>query len=340
MPLLMAPAGPAPGTRRRGVLVWASRTLLALLAIAVLLPVVGALYEAVMARGDAARYPAPGQLVDVGGHRLHLHCTGEGGPTVVLASGAGGFSAEWALVQPDLAKTNRVCVFDRAGLGWSEAGPAPRSPGRIADELHALLTTAGVPGPYVLVAHSAGARSVRLFTQRHPELVAGMVLVDPRSEYVDDRLSPEQVAAERREVEEFEGMIESASRFGLVRLIWAQVWPEFLPSTANLSPQTRDVLGMLQARGQHLTTGRQEYEAAWADNDELRDASLGDVPLAVIGAGQMVDRMPYWPESLEYQASLSARGELIVAKGVSHSIHWERPELVVSAVRAIVGAAR
>src|SRR5262245_44665980 len=134
------------------------RTLLGLLGLLLALCGAGAGYEAIMAIGDEARYPPPGQMVDVGGYRLHIQCMGAGTPTVVLNSGAGGFSAEWSLIQPELAKTTRVCAFDRAGLGWSDPGPEPRTPARIADELDALLTHAGIKGPLVLVAHSAGGK--------------------------------------------------------------------------------------------------------------------------------------------------------------------------------------
>src|SRR5690349_21028102 len=147
----------SPAARRsRRILRWIGRALLGLLAFVLSLAALGAIYEAIMAAGDAARYPAPGRLVDVGGYRLHLYCVGQGSPTVVLASGAGGFSAEWSIVQPQIAASARVCAFDRAGLGWSEVGPGPRTPAQIADELHTLLVQAGEPGPYLLVAHSAG----------------------------------------------------------------------------------------------------------------------------------------------------------------------------------------
>ena len=104
------------------------RALLGVLALLIGLVGLGAGYEAIMATGDATRYPPPGQLVDVGGYRMHISCMGTGTPTVVLNSGAGGFSAEWSLVQPELAKTTRVCAFDRAGLGWSEPGARAAQP--------------------------------------------------------------------------------------------------------------------------------------------------------------------------------------------------------------------
>ena len=111
----------------------------------------GAGGEALAEAADARAYPPPGQLVDVGGHRLHLHCVGTGSPTVVVDAGLGDWSASWSSrVQPDAARTTRVCTNDRAGLGWSDVGPLPRTAGQVAHELHTLLRQARVSGPYVL----------------------------------------------------------------------------------------------------------------------------------------------------------------------------------------------
>ena len=142
-----AVASPQPERRRNRWLLWAGRILLGLLALIVLLAASGAAYESIMATGDARRYPSPGQLVDVGGHRLHLHCVGQGSPTVVLDAGLGEFSLAWGAVQPQAATSTRVCAYDRAGLGWSEPGPSPRSPQQFAAELHMLLTKSGGKGP-------------------------------------------------------------------------------------------------------------------------------------------------------------------------------------------------
>jgi pimeloyl-ACP methyl ester carboxylesterase len=123
----------------------------------------------------------PGQLIDVGGWRLHLNCTGSASssqPTVILEAGKGDFSVEWALVQPGVSKFARVCSYDRAGDGWSEMGPYPRTMRQIVHELHALLEKAGVKPPFVLVGHSYGGWLVRLYASTYPSEVAGMVLVD------------------------------------------------------------------------------------------------------------------------------------------------------------------
>ena len=121
----------------------------------------------------------PGQLVSLDTHRLHLYCTGHGTPPVVFDAALGGSSLSWTYVQPAVAAFTTACTYDRAGFGWSDAGPLPRTAGRIADELHTLLTTAAIAPPFVLVGHSFGAFSIRAYAARHPKDVAGLVFVDP-----------------------------------------------------------------------------------------------------------------------------------------------------------------
>ena len=217
----------SPQLRRRPnrLVFWTVRILLGLLALIVVLALGGATYEAIMAARDGKRYPPPGQLVDVGGYRLHLHCIGQGSPTVVLDAGLGAFSLDWGAVQPHIATSTRVCAYDRAGLGWSDPGPTPRSPQQSASELHALLTKGGVEGPYVLVAHSISGKTARLFASQHPDEVAGMVLVDARHEHVDDHRAPARLAADDAEQRQFQNMIRWMARFGVVRLLWAPAWP-------------------------------------------------------------------------------------------------------------------
>jgi len=127
-------------------------------------------------------YSPPGKLVDVGGYRLHLNCTGKSGPTVVLIAGGGDFSFDWGLVQPDVSRFTRVCSYDRAGLAWSDPGPTPRTMRQDAYELHTLLKAARIKAPYVLVGHSIGGLIARVYAEQYPDEVAGMVLVDSTHE--------------------------------------------------------------------------------------------------------------------------------------------------------------
>ena len=170
------PEPASPSKRRgRGCLVWLGGSVAVLLGLMLL----GAGYESVAEAADVRAYPPPGQLVDVGGYRLHLHCVGTGSPTVVIEAGLGDWSASWSSwVQPEAARTTRVCTYDRAGMGWSEAGPLPRTAEHFAAELHTLLHQGGVPGPYVLVGHSMGGLPVRVFAHAYAAEVAGVVLIE------------------------------------------------------------------------------------------------------------------------------------------------------------------
>ena len=139
----------------------------------------GVVYQWIGLRRDAALYPPPGRLVKAGAHRLHVYEMGQGSPAVILESGISATSVNWRYVQTAIAKFTRVLSYDRAGLGWSDPARTPRNACQISDELQEMLQAAQVPPPYVLVAHSFGALVVRLYAMRHPDDIAGIVLVDP-----------------------------------------------------------------------------------------------------------------------------------------------------------------
>ena len=213
------PNPPAAVRRSNQIVRRIGRTLLGLLALLIGLALLGASYEAIMAAGDTERYPPAGRLVDVGGFRLHLHCIGEGSPTVIMEAGGGGNVLHWMLVQPAIAQSTRVCAYDRAGMGWSEPGPLPRTPQRIVAELHTLLGTAGIPGPYILMGHSIGGKYMRLYASQYPQDVAGMVLVDARHENVDAAMTPTMRADDRSQVQMQQRIYWSLGRLGVMRLL-------------------------------------------------------------------------------------------------------------------------
>jgi pimeloyl-ACP methyl ester carboxylesterase len=154
--------------------------LLIILTVLVGLLVTGAIYQAIATRLDKRRFPPPGQLVDVGGHRLHLNVTGSSGdrPTVILEAGMASISSNWGWVQQELAKTTQVVSYDRAGLGWSDTGEKPLDAAKSARELHTALKKSNINGRYVLAGHSYGGLVVRMFAELYPDEVAGIVLVD------------------------------------------------------------------------------------------------------------------------------------------------------------------
>lgn len=315
---------------------WLGRGLAWVAGAIAILALVGASYEAVAALGDARRYPMPGLLVDIGGYRLHLHCVGAGSPTVVLDAGLSGSSLDWNLVQTELGRTTRVCAYDRAGMGWSDPGPQPRTPSQIAGELHTLLSNAGVAGPYVLVGHSLAGKNVRLFAQQHPDAVAGMVLIDARGEYVDANTAPGDVRAFQLMIAGQAGLYRIARSLGLVRLIGAELWG------APAMPRETRIEGML------LTTSARAVDAQTAEGLERAtdDAQLqagpwlGERPLIVLASEQNMEGLPYWAEAQRRLAALSVNGRLVVPAGSGHSIHWEQPALVIDAVRQVVADVR
>jgi len=148
-------------------------------AFLLLFVLLGVAYQAWGTHRDGRLYPPPGRLVDIGSHRLHLLESGQGSPTILLEAGLMSTVLSWSRLQSELAKSFHVVSYDRAGLGWSDPGPMPRTADRIVDELHTLLKRAGITPPYILVGHSFGGLTMPLFAGRFPDEVAGMVLVDP-----------------------------------------------------------------------------------------------------------------------------------------------------------------
>lgn len=326
------------GTRGRRVLRAFARAVGVILALIVGLAAAGASYEAIAAGGDAKAYPPPGRLVDVGGYRLHIQCVGTGSPAVVLDAGLGSMSHAWNLVQTEMGQTTQVCAYDRAGMGWSDPGPQPRTPGHIARELHTLLTNAGIPGPYVMVGHSAAGKNVRMFALQYPDQVAGMVLVDTRSEVADSPVAPGASAAQDLgQVTGSEWSLYGAlRRVGLVRLIGASQ-----SGSSALSHQTRTEIALLSTGQRALDASAAESLAMTADNAQLQAApSLGNLPLIVLAADESMEMIPRWPEAQHQQAALSTNGRLIVVEKSGHPIQVDHPAVVIDAVQQVVAQVR
>jgi pimeloyl-ACP methyl ester carboxylesterase len=328
-----APNGLATGSKRIRRILLGLGVVLALIAG---LALAGAGYEAIAARGDAQAYPPPGRLIDVGGYSLHIQCVGTGSPTVVLDAGLGGTSLDWSLVQTQSGQMTRVCAYDRAGMGWSESGPTPRTPAQIAGELHTLLGNAGIAGPYILVGHSLAGKNVRMFALQHPDEVTGMVLVDARSEYVDEHTSPAEVQAFQQAVAVEGNLYRLARRLGLARLFGAS-----LEGAEAMTDETRLQMALFASGERGLDATFAEALDRATDDSQLQAApSLGDLPLIVLAAGESMEQIPYWPEAQRQQAALSTNGHLIVVEGSGHAIHAEQPALVVDALQQVVDEAR
>lgn len=295
----------------------------------------GATYETIAGSSDLATYPAAGRLVDVGGYRMHLDCRGEGSPTVVMDAGLGASSLDWSLVQADIAGTTRVCTYDRAGIGRSDPSPLPRTPGHIAEELHMLLTHAGVTGPYILVGHSLAGKNVRLFASAHPDEVAGLVLVDARSEHVD-ALTP------KAEVEAFgvalgiQGALYSvARRFGVARAFGAS-----LAGVPLLSPTIATEMALLMTQADAIDETTKEGLARSADDAALASSTLGSMPLVVIASAASMAEIPNWSAAQHELAALSTRGRLVIAEHSGHAVQLEEPGIVIDGIGQVLAEVR
>jgi pimeloyl-ACP methyl ester carboxylesterase len=266
-------------TRSHGFRFWITRILLGLLALMMVLAASGAGYEAIMAAGDATRYPPPGRLVDVGGYRLHINCGGAGSPTVVLEGGMFASSSMWAWAQPELAQHTRVCAYDRAGLGWSDSGSAPRDARQIADELHTLLANAGETGPFVLVGHSLGGVSTRVYAVQYSDDIAGVVLVEATHPEVLTRL-PAELAAGFTPPEWQLSLFGILGRVGVARAINLLV-----PDLKDLPPAQRSAVTALNLSTRSLETIAAEMGAMVPSLVQARAAAdLGATPLLVLSA--------------------------------------------------------
>src|SRR5919199_2206337 len=206
---------------RRDLRSRSGRSLLYPVIVFLALASVGGAYATVGAATDALADTMPGQLIDVGGHRLHLNCTGSGSPTVVLQPGAGEMSSNFGWITPSVARNTRVCVYDRPGRGWSEPVDTPQDGLQIAADLHTLLQRGGVPGPYVLAGHSFGGLYVLTYAHRYPEQVAGMVLIDctnPAPAARARTASPPYQAGSYDVLGRVSALLSGSARLGLPRL--------------------------------------------------------------------------------------------------------------------------
>jgi pimeloyl-ACP methyl ester carboxylesterase len=297
---------------------------------------------------DWDRAPAPlGKLVDIGGRKLHLHCTGMGSPTVIVENGSSGFSIDWSLVQPQVASFTRICTYDRAGFAWSDPGPEINTVEETMDDLYLLLRTASIPPPYILVGQSIGGLYVRAYQRRHPGDVVGMVLVDATPEedahylangkdkvgiemtydemkgaYAPLLLKPAPTPELPNEVEEpIDRLPPDLQRDRM--WAWRKFDREYLPDNAHwwISAESwkEEFVALRRAR---LSTPH----------------VLGDLPLVVLRRGRRTDAELNRREA--ELALMSRRGEERVAPESDHYIHLYQPDLVAKAIRDVFDASR
>jgi len=326
-----------------GALVFAGK---AVVSIAVLILAAGLVFQWCATKLDERRYPMPGVMVEVHGHRMHLDCRGEGGPTVVLDAGLGDSASTWALVQPEVAKFARVCSYDRPGYGWSEKSSGERDSRHVAAELEDLLLQAHIAGPYLLVGHSFGGYNQLVFQSLYPDQVVGIVLVDSSHPDQGNRLpgpSMEQYAADMR-------WKARAAPLGVQRLMgWCRDDYTF-PNAPQAWQQVAPVSIALDCRSSVFPTTVDELLAFRESGRQVAAVTtLHALPLIVlshdpeVGSGFPSERDPelekQWNAMQEELRALSTNSKRVIARTSRHYVESYRAELVIQAIREVLTAA-
>jgi pimeloyl-ACP methyl ester carboxylesterase len=333
--------------------------LLLILAIGVVLIVAGAIYQAAGAATDRRRYPPPGRMIDMGGRRLHLIDSGVDGPPVVFESGISATCLNWTQVRSEVEGFARACTYDRAWLGWSDPATSVQTTSVIIDELHALLEAVRIPRPYILTGHSFGGMLVCAYAAKYPEEVAGLVLVDPLSPREWLEVSEAQARMLQR------GVMLARRGAGLARVGVVRASLALLMGGGRRIPR---MVAKLSSGRAESTLSRLVGEvrkmppetwplvrAHWCQPKsfqglaaylELLPASAaqaaaigepGPIPVTVLSAATAT------PEQLEERDALarrSPRGRHIIARKSGHWIQLDEPDLVIAAVREMVGLIR
>ncbi|HJQ14606.1 MAG TPA: alpha/beta hydrolase [Anaerolineales bacterium] len=306
--------------RMRGCVSWLGW--IAILIIGLLL--FGYLYEPWAEARDAKAYPPPGKLVDVGGYRLHIHCTGSGSPTVVIEAGWGDSSAGWGWVQPEVAKTTRVCTYDRAGMGWSESSPEPRTAREFAKELHTLLANVNEPGPYVLVGHSMGGFSILVYAHDYPDEVSGLVLVDSQA------LPAANATPKPTPKPGGTSLVSLMARIGLVRVLAGP-----LGAIQDLQPEAKQAYTAYSVIPRSAQTQWDEFVGMSEGGAQAKAVTtLGALPVIVLSA--VLDDTADHAASQAGFLQLSTNSQQLFAEQSGHRIMIEQPEAAVAAIVKMV----
>lgn len=322
-----------PGRRRflRGVV---GLGLLALLGV-------GAMTQSVLTGQERGRYAAPGRMVTVGEHRLHLNCQGSGQPLVLLESGLSGWSQDWARVQPALARHTTVCSYDRAGYAWSDEAPAARTGLLAVEDLRTLLRNAGLQGPMVLVGHSWGGMLAQMLAQTHPEEVLGLVLVDALHHDQTASMDPAAHARYSRTMQLLTGSATWLAPLGLTRLAGmpASVVVDKLPPSEQASARA---MALQSKNYRALST---EYQGIDPTLELARSLPpVPPVPTIVLSTNALSEFPPGWDQDDMRQHWITGQRSLaretgakhVVVADAGHYLHLERPELVIASVQEVL----
>jgi len=301
-------------------------------------------------------YAEPGQRIDIGGRHINLHCAGTGTPAVILLAGIFSWSVVWYKTQPVIAQETRVCAFDRASYGFSDPAPRPQILSEVVDDLHAALKAGAIPGPYVLVGHSLGGIEVRLYAQRWPKEVVGMVLVDSspagemllemnlpgfdeaegRESYASDMLHCALLAAHsplEPSRPEYKDCSSVAALPSDTPAAFRKIWPQFF--TADYFADKVSLMSSLYTHRydsvDHLHLGAMPLVVLTAKN------TWGDTPAGVRFTQTF---LRFWLAQHEALAHLSSRGIHRFIKGSGHHIQLDKPQAVIDAVDVVLSQLR
>jgi pimeloyl-ACP methyl ester carboxylesterase len=294
------------------ILDYLKRNLTRLSVFIAVLAIAGSIYQTAATESDQRKYPPPGILVSVDGYKMHIYCIGEGSPTILLDHVGGGSSVDWALIQPRLAEHTRVCAYDRAGYGWSEFNPAPRTLEQQVNELRGLLRGANEQGPYIFVGHSYGARVGRVFAARYPSEIFGLVMMDTGLLYDDPRYPQETLTGLQNEIK----MIRAINRlapFGLLRLL----------RPILMDQPVYDLPADARMRNDSFVATNRFWRSMNAQMDVLpvifkeehNVTTLGDIPLLVLISAE---RDEVTTQANIETAKLSTRGRYQIVEGATH----------------------
>lgn len=313
---------------------WRRITEQTLLSLAIFLSVMAAgstIFNAAALRYYRSIYPAPGAMYPVNGHEMHVYCTGEGSPTIVLDAGMGNYSLIWAKVQPELSKTTRVCSYDRAGMGWSAPQPGPRDADTIVSQLHTLLQQRGVSGPIVLMGHSMAGIYIRAYATRYPQDVTGLIFVDGATPLQENHESAELRARTAIPKYLYYSYVV-ANALGIPRLT----------GHCSADPgQPGRMAAELQC-GELLSELWREYTSMQRSGEEtINTGPYGDLPVLIFSRDPQLDRQAAdlppelaleasvdWDQTQEDLKRLSTRSRRIIAKGSGHYIQIDRADLI------------
>lgn len=300
----------------------------------------------------SAAWPPPGELVAVNGSRMHIRCTGAGSPVVVLEAGSTDISLSWGKVQPGVAEFTRICTYDRLGYGWSDPLDGPVTARDVTGRLHSLLGAANISPPYVLVGHSLGGEYVRYYATRYPDDVAGIVLVDPGSEWqmvrTGENFTREQQAAIHTAVLSIRAMGEKAGDGTLAANL------SLVPADPRLPPyEFHAYQALLATRPSFWEARAVEAESAFSIFTELQQEEITlpeNIPLVVIASGDDMGFSQDPAKNAEANAIFrtlqqemareSVNGTYRVAPDTTHYVQLDRPDIVIDAIRSVVDAGR